>query len=76
MGGKYQCFQRHVENCFVNQIKNGNTLTQHIIAKQPRVSTVAGPQTISFEKIKPKRKKNSSTGTDSEIVSSSWWGGE
>ena len=56
MGGKYQCFQRHVANCFVNQIKNGNTLAQRILEKQPRVTTVVGPQTISFQKIKSKRR--------------------
>ena len=56
MGGKYQCFQRHVANCFVNQIKDVNTLTQRIIANQPGVTTVAGPQTISFRNIKRKRK--------------------
>ena len=55
MGGKYQCFQRHVSNCFVNQMRNGNTLTQRIIVKQPRVTTVDGPQTFSFTKIKRKR---------------------
>ena len=31
MGGKYQCFQKHVANCFFNKMKNGNTLTQCII---------------------------------------------
>ena len=55
MGGKYQCFQRHVANFFVDQMKNGNTLAQRILAKQPRVTTVVGPQTISFRKIKAKR---------------------
>ena len=54
MGGKYQLFWMHVEKCFVNQIKNGNTLTQQIIAKQPQVTTVAGPQTSSFRNIKRK----------------------
>ena len=40
---------------FVNQMRNGNTLTQCTIAKQPRVTTVAGPQIISFRRIKRKR---------------------
>ena len=34
--------------------KNGNTLTQRIIAKQPQVTTVASPQKISFWNIKYK----------------------
>ena len=33
-------------------MRNGITLTQRIIAKQPRLNTIAGPQTISFRKIK------------------------
>ena len=37
-------------------MKNGNTIKQHITAKQPRVTAVAGPQTISFRKIKRKRR--------------------
>ena len=37
-------------------MKNGNTLTQRMISKQPQVTTVAGPQTISFRKIKRKRR--------------------
>ena len=48
MGCKYQCFQRHMANCFVNKLKNDSTLTQLIIAKQPRVTTVAGPHKTSF----------------------------
>ena len=35
-------------------MKNGNTITQHIIANQPRVTTVDSPQTISFRNIKRK----------------------
>ena len=38
MGGKYQFFQRRVEKRFFNKMKNGNTITQHIIAKQPQVT--------------------------------------
>ena len=49
-----------MEKCFVNQVKNGNTLTQCIIAKQPLVTTVAGPQTIYFWKNNPKRKAKAS----------------
>ena len=37
--------------------ENCNTLTQRIIENQPQVTTVAGPQTISFQNIKRKRKK-------------------
>ena len=37
-------------------MKNFNTITHCIIAKQPRVTTVSGPQTISFRKIKHKRR--------------------
>ena len=37
-------------------MKNGNTLAQRILAKQPRVTTVVGPQTISLRKIKRKRR--------------------
>ena len=48
MGGKYQFFQSNVENLFVNQMKNDNTLTQYIITNKPPVNTVAGTQTISF----------------------------
>jgi hypothetical protein len=44
LGGKYQCFSCHVANCFLNQMKNGNKLTQRIVAKKPRISTLAGPQ--------------------------------
>ena len=43
-----------MEKCFVNQMRNGNTLPQRIIAMQPRVSTVFGPQTIYFWNIKHK----------------------
>ena len=35
--GMYQCFQRHVTKLFFNQMKNGNTFTQRIIAKHPQV---------------------------------------
>ena len=42
-------------NCFFNKILNGNTLKQRIIAKNPRVTIVAVPQAISFQKIKRKR---------------------
>ena len=38
MGGKYQFFQRRVENCIFNIMKNGYTITQHTIAKQPQVT--------------------------------------
>ena len=50
-----------MENCFVNQMKNGNTLTQHIIAKQPQVTTITGPQTISLQNIKRKHRANTTT---------------
>ena len=33
-------------------MKNDNTIKHRIITKQPRVTTVADPQTISFRKIK------------------------
>ena len=56
MSGKYQWFQRHVENFFVNQMKNGNTLNQRIIENRPWVTTVAGPQNISFQYIKRKHR--------------------
>ena len=46
-------------------MKNGNTLTHHIIAKQPRVTTVAGPQTISFRNIK--REGRSKTSAQAQI---------
>ena len=52
MGVKYQWFQRHVANCYVNQMKNDNTLTQRIVSNQPRLTTVAVPQTIYFRMIK------------------------
>jgi len=44
VGGKYQCFSHHVANYFLNQMKNGNKLTQRLVAKKPRISTLAGPQ--------------------------------
>ena len=50
-----------MENCFVNQMKNRNTLTQRIIAKQPQVTTITGPQTISLQKIKRKHRANTTT---------------
>ena len=57
---------------FFNQMKNDSTLTQHINENQPRVTTVAVPQTISFrKKMRKCMAKNSSTDIDSEIVSSS-----
>ena len=65
MGGKYQCFQRHVANCFFNQMKNGNDPTQRITAKQPRVTTVVGPQTIYFRNIK--RKCRAKTASQTQI---------
>ena len=37
-------------------MKNLNNITRRIIAKQPRVTTVDGPQTIYFLKIKRKRR--------------------
>ena len=46
-------------------MKNENTLTQRIISKQPRVTTVAGPQTISFKNIK--RKRRSETAAQAQI---------
>ena len=46
-------------------MKNGNTLTQRIIAKQPRVTTVSGPQTILFRKIK--RKRGAKTAAQAQI---------
>ena len=58
MAGKYQCFQRHVANCFVNQMKNGNTLTQGIISKQNQVTTVDGPEKNTFRNIKHKHREN------------------
>ena len=56
MAGKYQYVQSHVAKLFFNQMKNGNTLTQRTIVKQPRVTTVAGPKAISFQKIRRKRR--------------------
>ena len=38
-------------------MKNENTITQHIIAKQPRLTTVDGPQTIYFRKINHNRRE-------------------
>ena len=35
-------------------MENGNTLIKYIIAKQPRVTIVAGPQTIYFRNNKRK----------------------
>ena len=37
-------------------MENGNTLTQRIIAKHPRVTTVSGPKKKSFREIKRKRR--------------------
>ena len=42
-------------------MKNGNTLAQRILAKQPRVTTVVGPQNISFQKIKRKCRTKTTT---------------
>ena len=58
-----------MENCFVNKIKNGNTLTQRIIAAQPRVTTVAGPQTIYFRKIECKGRAKTSAWAQIQILS-------
>ena len=69
MGGKYQCFQRHLENCFVNQIRNVNTLTQLSISKQPRVTNVAVPQKKYFRNIKRKRRARTAAQANIHILS-------
>ena len=69
MGGKYQFFQSNVENLFVNQMKNDNTLTQYIITNKPPVNTVAGTQTISFWKIKRKHKAKTAAQAQIQILS-------
>ena len=56
-------------NCFFNQMKNLNTLTHRIIAKQSRVTTVAGSQTISFRGIKRKRGAKTATQAHIKILS-------
>ena len=68
MGGKYQFFQRHVENCFCNQMEDGNTLTQRFVEKQPRVTTVDGPQK-KFRKIKRKRRGETAAQSQIKILS-------
>ena len=50
-------------------MKNGNTITQRIIAKQYRVTTVAGPQTISLRKIKHKRRAKTAAQTQIQVFS-------
>eukprot|EP00957_Ditylum_brightwellii_P168225 12807434-Ditylum_brightwellii.AAC.1 len=55
-GGRYQCFQHHVANCYINQLKNGISASQHLVTREPWIATVAGPQIISLKK-KHKRKR-------------------
>ena len=50
-------------------MKNCNNLTLLILANQPRVTTVAGPQTISFRKIKRKRRAKTSAHAQIQILS-------
>ena len=50
-------------------MKNDNTLTHHIVAKQPRVTTVAVPQTISFQNIKRKRTAKTAAQAQTQILS-------
>ena len=48
-----------------------NNLTQCIIANQPRVTTVAGPQTISFWNIKRKLREKTAAQAHIDILSPS-----
>ena len=50
-------------------MKNGYILTKRIIANQPRVTNVAGPQTISFQKIKRKRRAKTVAQAQIQILS-------
>ena len=69
MGDKYQYFQRHVANWFVNQIKNDNNITQRIIKNNPVLTIVAGPQKKSFRKIKHKRRSKTAAQTQIQRLS-------
>eukprot|EP00957_Ditylum_brightwellii_P099648 7590055-Ditylum_brightwellii.AAC.1 len=49
-GGKCLCFQCHVVNCYINQMKTGGTISHCLAARNPRITTVAGPQAILLKK--------------------------
>ena len=50
-------------------MKNDNALTQRIIGKQPRVTTVSRSTNISFPKIKRRRKAKKATQAQIQILS-------
>ena len=50
-------------------MKNDNTIKHRIITKQPRVTTVAYPQTISFRKIKRKQREKTPAQAHIETLS-------
>ena len=50
-------------------MKNGNTLTQRTISKNPRVTTVACPQNNYFQMIKRKRRSKTAAQAHIQILS-------
>eukprot|EP00957_Ditylum_brightwellii_P131570 10034282-Ditylum_brightwellii.AAC.1 len=51
--GKYQCFQCHVANCYINQMKTGGTISHCLVAR------IRASQQLQVHKPPPSRRDTS-----------------